>query len=160
MFSDHWREGKLVLGVIAMVSLGLVYAQQSRDLPVGWRRCIAAPDIHDGRRLVFSLYKVTAVTGPERFEISKVVSDVPVEGDSTGLAVGMTVSVVGAFEADGPSVRLEQLEVHRLRWAKRMLSLLGLLGVLCAAPLVFRFRNGRLEERAHWLNPFGGARDG
>jgi hypothetical protein len=39
------------------------------------------------------------------------------------------------------------VEIHRLRPWKKALGVLGLLGALGVAPLSFRWRAGRLEQR-------------
>ena len=87
------------------------------------------------------------IRGPALFEISKMVRDVPVVGDTRDLEPGMVVSVEGTFQAEGPQVLLDEIEIHRLRWAKKLLSILAMLGVLIGAPVTFRWHEGRLEER-------------
>jgi len=147
VFSDRHRWLKIALSLLALGGLGAHYAQRAATRPVGWRICLSAPATHHGRTLVLPLYTVTAVRGPGDFEISKSVRDIPVLGGAQDLSVGDTVSVRGAFDAGGPHVAADAVEVHRLRWAKKALSAIGLILALIAASWAFSWRNGRLVER-------------
>lgn len=123
------------------------YARESVDFWAVYPRIQAAGDRLDGRVVRFPLWEVTAIAGPRRLEISKVIRDIPVEGDTTGLKLGDTVSVVGNFRAADDVVVASVLYVHRYRKWKERLGILGMMLSLLAAPLGFAWRAGRLVER-------------
>jgi hypothetical protein len=110
---------------------------------------MAAPVARDGAALVFPLWTVTGLDGPQRYRISKQVRDVPVVGSTAGLARGDTVSLTARFDGTGRVAREERREVHRLRRWKEGLGVLGVLAGLLAAPWFFRWDRAsrRLEER-------------
>jgi len=142
----RWSSILAALGLL--VALGFHYTWYTTHVPVGWRQCLADPAGHDGQALIFPLYTVTAVRGPQRYEISKALRDIPVVGDASDLERGTTVSVKGTFRASDGVVVASERKVHRYRGAKQALGVIGLLGGLLAFPLGFRFRRGGIEERA------------
>ena len=141
------RGVQAALAVAALVALGGYYAHLAMGLEIGWRQCSSDPARWDGQELVFPLWVVTGVDDPRHYRISKVVKDVPVEGDSSGLAVGNTVSVIGNFRASKMVVEQSVIEVHHLRPYKEAIGVVGLLGAFVGIPLCFRWRHRRLEER-------------
>ncbi|MFT5686486.1 MAG: hypothetical protein ACI8RZ_007442 [Myxococcota bacterium] len=147
MFSDRYRWLKLAAAVLLLAVLAARYTHYANNLPFGWRVCITEPAEHDGKTLVFPIYTVAGIDGPDRYRISKVIQDIPVQGDTEGLTEGMTVSLRATFRGqDGVAVQTERHH-HRLRVHKKVLGILGLLGALIAAPLVFVWRDGGLVER-------------
>ncbi len=128
------------------LGLGGLYARQATTVLAAWPGALADGERADGRELRFALWEVSAIEGPERYVIARV-QEVPVEGDTSGLAVGDTVSLVGRFRAEDQTVIAEILEIHHLRRWKELLGWLGLLFAAVAAPFGFRWRAGRLEER-------------
>jgi len=148
MFSDEGRRLKMLVAVVIILALGLRYAWVAAHMQSGWRWCMEDPVARDGSSLVFPLWTVTAIDGPDRYRISKIIKDVPVEGDTSDLHEGATVSVVARFDA-GRTLAVEQLrELHVLRKWKEGLGVLGFLCALAAAPFAFRWRSGRIEERS------------
>lgn len=145
-WSDRGRGLKAGLLLALAVALGARYAHQSSTLLAVWPAALAAGEAADGKELRFSLWEVARVEGPDRYLIAKG-QTVPVRGDTAGLAVGDTVSLVGRFDADERAVIAEILEVHRWRGAKEALGWLGIGLALLAAPLAFRWRDGRLVQR-------------
>jgi len=132
--------------VALLAGLGGLYAQRVAALPMGWTQARADPAAHDGALLVFSLYQVSDLGPPPR--IGKVVRDVPLVGQLPTLEeleVGDTVSVVGRFRAADEVVVVSRLEVHRWRWAKQVLSSVGLLGLFLWAVVRLRWRDGGLR---------------
>lgn len=132
--------------VALLAGLGGLYAQRVAALPVGWTQARADPDAHDGALLIFSLYQVSDLGPPPR--IGKVVQDVPLVGQPPTLdelEEGDTVSVVGRFRAEDEVVVVSRLEVHQWRWAKQVLSSIGLLGLLVWVILRLRWRDGGLR---------------
>lgn len=101
----------------------------------------------DGHQLTFPLWVVTGVPDADHFLISKVVKDVPVEGPSVGLHIGDTVSVVGDFSKAKWAVVQRVIEVHTLRRWKEALGVAGLLAWAVAMPILFVWRDRRLQER-------------
>jgi hypothetical protein len=147
VFSDRHRAPKLVLALLLLLGLGAWYAHIAMNLEAGYRWCLEDPAGRDGERLVFPLWVVTRVDGPDTYAISKIVPNIPVKGDATVLKVGDTVSILGTFDATDLTVREEVREVHTLRKWKERLGVLGFLVVAAAAPFCFRIRAGRLEEK-------------
>ncbi len=147
MLTDRHRWLKLVAALLLLVLLAVRYTHYAENLPFGWRVCVASPAENDGKSLLFPIYTVTAIDGPERYRISKVIQDIPVQGDTVGLAEGMTVSVQATFRGqDGVAVEVSR-EHHRLRLHKKILGIIGLIGALIAAPLALVLRDGGLAER-------------
>ncbi len=146
VWSDRQRAVKILTLTALLLALCGLYARQATTVLAAWPSALAAGDRADGRELRFSLWQVSAVPDARHFVIARVVQ-VPVEGDARGLEVGDTVSLVGRYRAEDQTVVAEILEVHHLRWAKEALGWLGVGLALVAAPLGFRWRAGRLEER-------------
>ncbi len=147
LFADAGRGVRLVVaaGLLAIVSA--MYVDVAMNAEQGWRWCMEDPQGRDGSTLVFPLWTVTGIDGPDRYRISKVVKDIPVAGASEGLHEGATVSLVARFDGKEQRAVEELREVHHLRKWKEALGVIGFLAVGCAAPFVFRVRGGRLEER-------------
>lgn len=147
MFTDRLRWLKLAVTLGLLLGLAARYTHYANNLPFGWRVCVADPTENDGKDLVFPIYTVAGIDGPQRYRISKVIEDIPVEGSTEGLSVGMTISLRAVFRgADQVAVQTE-LHHHRLRTHKKALGILGLLGALIAAPLAFSRREGGLVAR-------------
>jgi hypothetical protein len=147
IFSDRGRWWKIGLISLLYAVLGGWYARWALAAEQGWRWAMTDPVGRNGAPMVFPLWEVTAVEGPDRYRISKVVKDVPLHGDARDLKVGDTVSVIGHFDASGPVVEVEVRELHVLRKYKEALGILGFVWVVLAAPFAFRIRGGRLTER-------------
>jgi hypothetical protein len=147
IFDDRARGAKWAAGWLTLALLGGWYAKLAMGLEIGWRQCISDPVRWDGQELVFPLWVVTAVDDGDHYKISKVVRDVPIEGPTTALTVGDTVSVIGHFSRQKTVVEQSVIEVHRLRKYKEGIGVAGLVGALIGVPLCFRRRNGRWEER-------------
>ena len=138
-------QGALVL--LLLVLLGGYYASLAMALEIGWRQCASDPPRWDGQALVFPLWVVTGVDGPDRYRISKVVKDVPIHGPTEGLDEGDTVSVIGHFSAERMVVEQSLIEVHHLRPYKEAIGGAGMIAAIVGLPLLFRWRARRLEER-------------
>lgn len=141
------RGFQAALVVAALVGLGAYYAHLAMALEIGWRQCSSDPARWDGQELVFPLWVVSGIDDAGHYRISKVVKDVPVAGDATGLEVGNTVSVIGNFRASKMVVEQTVIEVHHLRPYKEGIGVAGLLAAVVGLPLLFRWRQRRLEER-------------
>lgn len=148
IFADRGRGLKIAAGLLVCAALGAWYARWALAAEHGWRWATEDPAGRDGSPMVFPLWEVTAIDGPDRYRISKVVKDVPVHGEARDLAVGDTVSVLGTFNAEGPVIEVEVREHHVLRKYKEILGVIGFVWVVVAAPFAFRIRGGRLVERA------------
>jgi hypothetical protein len=135
------------VATLVLAAMGGYFSWLALEIEIGYRQCAAAPADHAGRRLVFPLWVVTAIDDADRFRISKVVQGVPVLGDSTGLAVGDTISLEGTFNEVDLTVTETRRELHPHRAWKERLGALGFLVTLLAAPRMFRVRAGRLVER-------------
>ncbi len=151
MFSDRHRPLKLLAAAAAVVALGAWYAHLALRVPGGWWEATADPVGHDGAPQLLPLYTVEAVS-PGRLVMGKVARGIPVDTtaistDLSGVAPGTTVSVAGHFRAADGAIVADVVEIHRLRPWKKALGVLGLLGALGVAPLSFRWRAGRLEQR-------------
>lgn len=146
-FADRGRGPRLAVAIAALAAMGAYYAWFSTTQVKGWRWCNEDPAARDGWALVFPLWTVTQVVGPDRFEISKAIPDVPVLGDARGLREGDTISLAGRFSAKDGAVVEEARELHPLRPWKEGLGVLGFVVAACAAPFAFRVRGGRVEER-------------
>jgi hypothetical protein len=147
IFSDRGRGWKIGLALALLFGVGGYYAWWAVNATIGYRWCLEDPAARDGTELVFPLWTVTKVDGPDRYEISKVVKDVPIAGDATVLKPGDTVSVDGEFEAVDLAVHERVREIHRMRKAKEALGVAGFVVMVALAPFAFRWRAGRLEER-------------
>ncbi len=146
-WSDARRGPLLLLLFVAFLGLGMYNAHVSMNVVFGYRDCIDDPERWEGATLIFPLWEVSRIVGPNHFEISKVIRDVPVEGDSSDLHVGSTISIVGTFRKADRAVVETKRELHVLRKWKERLGFLGF-GLVCvAAPFFFRWRQGRVEER-------------
>ena len=147
MFSDRLRGLKLALPAALLMALCGHYAHLAVTMPIGWRACLDDPAAADGRTLRFPLYTVSAVVGPDRYEISKTLRDIPVAGPTAGLSAGETVSVLATFRAaDGVAVEGHR-ESHRLRGAKKALGIVGLLWALWMLPRTVSISGRRVVER-------------
>lgn len=146
-WSDARRLPLLLLLMVSALGLGLYNAHVSMNIVFGYRDCLEDPQRWEGAKLVFPLWEVTRILGPDRFEISKVIRDVPVQGDSRDLSVGSTISILGHFRGKDLVVVEEQRELHLLRAWKERLGILGFVLVSFAAPSFFRWKQGRLWER-------------
>ena len=149
--ADGARGRTVPIVLLLLLALMAGYARYALNTQAGWRWCLDAPAARDGSTLVFPLWTVTAVDGATRYHISKNVKDIPVEGDSDGLRVGDTVSVVARFDA-GRTLAVEtSRELHVLRRWKEGLGVLGFVCVVLAAPFAFRVvrtpAGRRLETR-------------
>lgn len=141
----------------ALLASGLYFGWMADTREEGWRWCMQAPEARDGSELVFPLWTVTAIDDPHHYEISGVARDVPIDGDTTGLAIGATVSVVATFDWNqgAPVARQTYLQVHVLRKWKEALGILGF--VILGSVLPFCFVTARagsgeriLTERSAW----------
>lgn len=147
LFSDAARAAKMAAAAGILLALGGYYAYVASNLESGYRWCLEAPQERDGSVTVFPLWEVTRIDSPTRYAISKIVKDIPVEGDTTPLKVGDTVSLVGHFRAADLVVVEEVREIHVLRKYKEALGIAGLVAAVVAAPFAFRVRGGRVVER-------------
>lgn len=146
MMSDRLRWVKLLLALALTIGVGWKYAVDSATVWAVYPRAMRGGQ--DGRELRFPIWEVVAIDGPERYRISKVVQDIPIEGDTRDLKVGDTVSVIGRLRAADGVVIAEITEVHHLRKVKTALSLLGVVLAIAAFPVGFRREGRRLIERA------------
>lgn len=147
LWADTGRGAKMAgLGVL-LALLGAYHAWVSMTVVFGYRDCLEDPARFDGTLLVLPLWEVTRIDGPHRYAASKVLKDIPIEGDTSPLHVGSTVSVKGRFRAADAVVVEEQRELHVLRDWKERLGIFGFLVMAAAAPFFFRFREWRLVER-------------
>ena len=147
MFSDRLRWLKLVVALGLILVLAARYNHYANNLPFGWRVCLADPAASDGKTLVFPIYTVAGIDGPQRYRISKVIEDIPVQGSTDGLSAGMTVSIRATFRGEDQVAVQTERHHHRWRFHKKALGILGLLGALIAAPLAFSIRDGGLASR-------------
>lgn len=160
LYSDEGRLGKIVASLMVLGGLGAWYAWIAMNLESGYRWCLEDPVGRDGAALVFPLWTVSRIDGPETYAISKVVKDIPVRGSTAEIKVGDTVSLTGAFRAADRTVTQDVREVHRLRPYKEALGVLGFLVAGSAAPFFFRIRDGRLVERSPRMAPLRTGADG
>jgi hypothetical protein len=147
LFTDRRRRLKILIGIMLLGALGARYAWVAQNLEIGYRWCLEAPAERDGSTLVFALWQVTRIDDAQHYAISKVVKDIPVEGDAAGLKLGDTVSVVGSFRARDAMVVEGEREIHVLRKYKEALGVTGFVLAALGAPFLFRWRGGRLEAR-------------
>lgn len=147
LWRDQGRMGKLWGVGSLLLGLGIYHAYISMTMVFGYRECLEDIAKNDGATLIFPLWEVTRIDGPGQYAISKVVKDIPILGETTDLHMGATVSVVGHFRGADRVVVEERKEIHVLRVWKERLGILGAALVIGAAPLTFRWRAGRLEER-------------
>lgn len=147
IFADRGAPVSVGIALLLTVALGAWYARGALAAEHGWRWAMEDPAARDGAPMVFPLWEVTRVVGPDRYEISKIVKDVPVVGDARALRPGDTISVSGRFDASVPAVREEERELHPLRDYKEALGVVGLLFVFAWMPFAFRVAGGRVVER-------------
>jgi hypothetical protein len=147
MFADRGAAPRVALAVLLLAGLGAAYARWAITADRGWRWALEDPAARDGARMVFPLWEVTRIVSADRFEISKTVQDVPIAGDTSGLAVGDTISIDGHFDASGPVVQEEIRELHPLRPYKEALGFAGFFLVALWVPFAFRVQRGRVVER-------------
>ena len=143
-WSDDHRAQKISGLLIALLALGAYHAWVSMEVVFGYQDCAAAPEASDGVTLIFPLWEVTRIDGPRRYAASKVHKDVPIEGDTAMLSVGMTISIQGRFRASDLTVVEERREIHWLRAWKERLGVAGFAVMAALAPLFFRVREGRI----------------
>jgi hypothetical protein len=147
MWTDRHRWLKIGLTVTFIAALAWRYTGFAIDRPEGIRSAMVAPTAHDGALILLPLWRVSAIEGPGRYAVSKVLRDVVVLGTTDGLAVGDTVSVTGVFRAQDSVVVETTHHRHWLRPWKGGLSLLGLLLAFIFAPRFFWWRNHRVVLR-------------
>ena len=112
-FSDRGAAVRVTLALAACVALGGYYAWWALQMSSGYRWALEDPAARDGAELVFPLWTVTRVDGPDDYAISKVVKDIPCVGEARDLVVGDTVSVIGNFAATDKKVHVR---VRGRRW--------------------------------------------
>jgi hypothetical protein len=147
IFADRGAARRVAVALVLVVALGGYYAWWALHLTSGYRWAMEDPISRDGAELVFPLWTVTAVSDPDHYAISKVVTGVPVVGDAHDLKVGDTVSVIGTFSGDDHAVHVTMRELHVLRRWKEALGYVGFAWVVIAAPFAFRVQGRRLVER-------------
>ena len=147
LWADAVRSRNAAVAGLLLILLGGWYAHRAMSVEIGWREYTSDPVKYDGAQLTFPLWSVTKIVDDQHYEISKVVKDVPVEGDATALDVGDTVSVVADFSAAKHGAVARVIEVHHLRPWKEGLGVAGVIAWLAAMPFLFRIRERRLEER-------------
>lgn len=130
-----------------LVATGAYYTWLAMTTIVGYRECVAEGVAREGFELTFPLWVVTSIDGPDRYRISKVIRDVPVEGSTAEIAEGSTVSVIGHFRASDGVVVQSVREVHVLRVYKELLGIVGTILALIALPFGFRLDRGAVVER-------------
>lgn len=138
VLSDRARTKTLFAAGMALAVISGVYADWSMNQQQGWRWCLEDPHARDGSALVFPLWKVTAIDGPDQYRISKVVTGIPVRGDARALSVGDTISIIASFDASSGTAVERSRELHPLRRWKEALGVTGFLLVAAVAPLAFR----------------------
>jgi len=146
VLSDRHRALKLGLGLAALLALGGTYAHEAMSFEGGLLFCREAPVSCDGARQVLPLYRVQGLA-PDGFTVGKVVRDVRIIADPTGVEVGQTVSVAGVFRAEDGAVVAHTVHHHGLRPVKKGLGILGLLAALIWVPWCFAWRGGRVVMR-------------
>lgn len=150
------RSGIAAISAAALLGLGVDYAHVAITAEQGWRWCLDAPLERQGARVLFPLWTVTKVIDAGHYEVSKVIPDVPVAGDSALVHVGDTVSVDAVFDWNGgqPVARVTTLQLHPLRPWKEALGVVGFLVLGALLPWCFVTRTdagGRvLAERETW----------
>ncbi len=145
----------VLLGMTTLLGIGAYYAQVAMTAAQGWKWCMEAPLDRQGATLLFPLWTVTGIDGPDRYRISKLVKDVPIDGSSEGMAVGSTVSVSATFDWNGgsPIGRQTDVEIHHLRVWKERLGVIGFVVLGLLLPICFRL--GSADGR-RWLAERGG----
>ncbi|MSQ03963.1 MAG: hypothetical protein EXR71_19085 [Myxococcales bacterium] len=147
LWTDGVRMRNAAVAVAGLVLLGAWYAHRAMGLEIGWREYSSDPEKYDGAPLTFPLWSVTRIVDARHYEISKVVKDVPVEGDATRLDVGDAVSVVADFSASKHVAVARIVELHPLRPWKEGLGVAGIFAWFLAMPFLYRIRGRRVEER-------------
>ena len=146
-FSDGHRLLKLSLSVLILMMLGWRHAHFSVQRPEGYRAYLKDPAVHDGAHVLMPLWQVTHIRDGYMYSVSKTVGGVPVVGDSSGLSVGDTVTVMGRFRASDAAVLAHERVDHPWRKAKGVLSMLALVLAAVFAPRFFGWSNGRVVIR-------------
>lgn len=149
------RSGIASACLAVLVATGAYYAQVAMNAEQGWRWCLDAPEARQNSLLIFPLWTVTSIEDDHHYTISKVVKDVPVDGDSAELRVGATVSVKADFDwnSGAPIARQTYLEIHYLRVWKERIGVLGFVIMALVLPWCFvwlRGERGWLAERTRW----------
>jgi exonuclease III len=141
IFRDRWRPLLAAAAAGWLLFMGNRYAHFASEAQPGYEGCVAAPASCEGHDIYMALWTVTEV-GEGGYTVRKVSGPVPVVGPSEALVVGDRVSVVGTYDPEGQQVIELQREVHRWRWLKELLSVVGLLAVAVMIPLVYTWRGG------------------
>ena len=147
LFDDRNRAPKLLFSVLLLVGLGWHHAQFSVERPEGYRAYLKDPMTHDGESVLMPLWEVTHIRDANMYSVSKSVVGVPVVGDSRGLSVGDTVTVMGTFRATDQAVVSHERVDHPWRKAKGVLSIVALLIAVVLTPRFFGWSNGRVVIR-------------
>lgn len=148
MLSDRSARLKVLAALALLLALGLRYAYESSTQMSYYARMERRGERADGKTVRLPIWTVTAIDGPDRFEISKVVRDIPVEAPTADLTVGQTVSVVGRYRAADGVVVADIVAHHPYRRLKEGLGIAGVLLSILAFPFGFRVAKGGLVERA------------
>lgn len=147
-WAERGRWVVVLAAVLALIAVGGRYSEGVQAAPDGIRACLEEPAAHDGQRVVLPVWFVSQVDGPRRYQVSRVLKGVQVEGDTLGLEAGQVITLVGEFRSSDQTVVELRREIHHRRVHKQALSLLGLLLALGAAPCFFTVRAGYLRLRA------------
>jgi hypothetical protein len=146
LFSDRARPWLALVCGVWLVLMGARYGHYSVAKPVGFRYCLDHLEQCQGRTILLPLWRVTEVHDGG-YALYKITGPIPVEGDSSGLSLGDTISAVTTFDADRQLLVEQSRKVHHLRRAKVWLGVIGLVLSLGLIVGGFRLREGRVVAR-------------
>lgn len=147
LFADRAR--RVVLPLLVLLLGADLTAWMVVD-PHAWddhERCmVSEPDAHTappclGETITLPLQVVTAIEGPERYQVGRARGRMPVVGSTEALSVGDEITLVGVRTEAG--LVPELVEAHPLRWTKRVLGLVG--AVVLAGLLLLAFTLRRTD---------------
>ena len=147
LFDDRHRWLKILLSSFLLVVMGWHHAQFSVERPEGYRAYLKDTVAHDGESVLMPLWEVTHIRDANMYSVSKSVVGVPVAGDSRGLSVGDTVTIVGTFRAADRAVVSQERIDHPWRRAKGLLSIAALVMAFMLLPRFFGWSNARVVIR-------------
>ena len=146
-FGDDFRTTKMVVVAVLLAFLGWHHARFSVERPEGYRAFLASPENHDGDRVLLPLWEVTEVQDDSFYRVSKSVVGVPIVGETVGLELGDTVTIIGHFRASDGAVLVRERIDHPWRKTKGLLSVLALVFAFAWVPKCFGWSSGRVVLR-------------
>ena len=131
---------------VALLAMGLRYADFAANQRQGFQWCLDNSEACRDREIRLPVWDVVEVEA-DGYAVFKATGPIPIQGDTAGLEVGDTVSVLGRFDPESSRILELTREVHTRRPLKKALSGLGLVLFFLGLPWCLSLSKRRLVYR-------------